>query len=84
MLRQVTDLFLGGAGNFNEEQIDVFDDVLVRLTRQVESTVLAEIGAKLAPVDHAPQELLRSFAHHDEIALPARSSPCPSGSPTAT
>jgi len=69
MLRQVTDLFLGGAGNFNDQQIDVFDDVLVRLTKQVESNVLAEIGAKLAPIDHAPYELLRSFAHHDEIAV---------------
>ena len=69
MLRQVTDLFLGGAGNFNDQQIGVFDDVLVRLTKQVESNVLAEIGAKLAPIDHAPYELLRSFAHHDEIAV---------------
>ena len=67
MLRQVTDLFLGGAGNFDEEQIDVFDDVLIRLTKQVESHVLAEVGAKLAPVDHALYALLRSFAQHDEI-----------------
>ena len=68
-MRQVTDLFLDGAGTFNDEQIGVFDDVLLRLTVQVESKVLAEIGAKLAPVDHAPYELLRSFAHHDEIAV---------------
>lgn len=69
MLRQVTDLFLGGAMKFNDEQIEVFDDILVRLTREIEYNVLAEIGAKLAPIDHAPYELLRSFAHHDEIAV---------------
>ena len=42
ILRQVTDLFVVGAGGFNEEHVDLFGDVLTRLIDQVESKVLAE------------------------------------------
>ena len=54
ILRQVTDLFVVGAESFNEEHVDVFGDVLMRLTDQVENKVLAELSAKLAPVSNAP------------------------------
>ena len=69
VLRKVTDLFLAGADRFNEEHVDVFDGVLVRLTDQVESKVLAELSAKLAPVDKAPHAVVQSLACHDEIAV---------------
>jgi uncharacterized protein (DUF2336 family) len=69
MLRSVTDLFLGTADQFNREQVDLFDDVLGVLTRQVESNILAELGTKLAPVDNAPRKVVRTLARHNEIAV---------------
>ena len=65
ILRRVTDLFLGNADDFNSEQVGV----LARLIRQVETSVLAELGEKLAPVGNAPNGVIRTLARHDEIAI---------------
>jgi uncharacterized protein (DUF2336 family) len=69
ILRRVTDLFLGNAGAFNKEQVGLFDDVLAHLVKQVETKALAQLGAKLAPVDNAPDGVIRTLARHDEIAV---------------
>lgn len=69
ILRRVTDLFLGNAEGFNNEQVSLFDDVLAHLIRQVETNVLAELGAKLAPIDNAPNGVILTLARHDEIAV---------------
>jgi uncharacterized protein (DUF2336 family) len=69
ILRQVTDLFVGGADSFNEEHVDLFGDVLARLIDQVENRVLAELSIKLAPVVNAPNAVIQSLARHDEIAV---------------
>jgi uncharacterized protein (DUF2336 family) len=69
ILRRVTDLFLGNAKAFNEEHVGLFDDVLAHLIKQVETTALSELGAKLAPVDNAPNGVIRSLAYHDQIAV---------------
>ncbi|HZP71306.1 MAG TPA: DUF2336 domain-containing protein [Pseudolabrys sp.] len=69
ILRRVTDLFLGNAESFSHEQIGVFDDVLAHLIRQVETTALAELGSRLAPINNAPNGIIRTLAHHDEISV---------------
>jgi uncharacterized protein (DUF2336 family) len=69
ILRRVTDLFLGNAESFSDEQIGVFDDVLAHLIRQVETKALAELGARLAPVNNAPNGIIRTLARHDEITV---------------
>jgi uncharacterized protein (DUF2336 family) len=69
ILRNVTDLFLGNAGGYSGQQIDVFDDVLAHLIKEVESNALAELGARLAPVENAPKAVIRNLARHDEIAV---------------
>src|SRR4029077_19655106 len=69
ILRRVTDLFLGNAESLDAEQVGVFDDVLAHLVRQVETKALAELGAKLAPIDNAPTGVIRTLAHHNEIAV---------------
>src|SRR5690242_10324760 len=69
ILRRVTDLFLGNANGFNTEQVGLFDDVLAHLIRQVETKALAELGAKLAPIENAPNGIIRSLARHDQIAV---------------
>jgi uncharacterized protein (DUF2336 family) len=69
ILRRVTDLFLGNAESFDAEQVGVFDDVLAHLIKQVETDALAELGAKLAPIDNAPSGIIHTLARHDEIAV---------------
>jgi len=68
-LRRVTDLFLGGADRFNEEQIGVFDDVLGCLIERIETRALTEFSERIAPIDTAPGDVIRRLAHHDEIAV---------------
>ncbi len=68
-LRRVTDLFLGGADSFNDEQIGVFDDVLGHLIRKIEARALIELSVRLAPIDNAPIEAIRQLARHDAIAV---------------
>jgi uncharacterized protein (DUF2336 family) len=68
-LRQVTDLFLHDADRLSEDQVKVFDDVLCVLIDRVESRARAELGARLAPVDHAPFEVIQHLARDEEIAV---------------
>ena len=69
ILRRVTDLYLGHATGFNDEQVGLFNDVLAHLIKQVETRALAELGAKLAPIDNAPRRIIRNLARHDEIEV---------------
>jgi uncharacterized protein (DUF2336 family) len=68
-LRRVTDLFLAAPARFSGEQIDVFDDVLTHLIARVETKARAELATRLAPVDHAPGEVIRKLAFDDEITV---------------
>ena len=69
MLRQVTDLFLSEADGLNEEQIGVFDDVLVQLIDRIEARTLAEISKRFAAVANAPIDLTLNLARHSEINI---------------
>jgi uncharacterized protein (DUF2336 family) len=76
--KRVTDLFLSSAGSFDDEQIELFDDVLDRLIKTLElraiadissRIALAEISAQLAPIAQAPPSVIRRLANHDEIRI---------------
>jgi uncharacterized protein (DUF2336 family) len=69
MLRQVTDLFLSEADRLNDDQIGVFDGVLVQLIERIEARTLAEISQRLAPVANAPVDFTLSLARHSEIVV---------------
>jgi uncharacterized protein (DUF2336 family) len=68
-LRRVTDLFLSDADRLNEAQVGVFDDVLCHLIKRIETRAIAELSARLAPVDNAPIEAIRRLARDDEITV---------------
>jgi uncharacterized protein (DUF2336 family) len=72
MLRQVTDLFLSGGDRLNQQQIEVFDDVLVRLIERIEARALTQLSTTLADVAAAPREAVRRLAFHEEanVATP--------------
>jgi uncharacterized protein (DUF2336 family) len=68
-LRRVTDLFLATPDKLSDEQVGVFDDVLLHLVARVETKARCELARRLAPVDHAPGEIIRKLAFDDEIAV---------------
>jgi hypothetical protein len=70
-MKRVTDLFFSGVDHFNEDQIRLFDDVLLRLTKKVEIKALAELSGRLAPVSNAPIGVVKHLARHDDILVAA-------------
>jgi uncharacterized protein (DUF2336 family) len=68
-LRRITDLFLSTQDRLNDDQIDVFDEVIGHLVRRMEARALAELSERLSPVDNAPVGVIRTLAHDDEIAV---------------
>jgi uncharacterized protein (DUF2336 family) len=68
-LRRITDLFLGENEQLNEEQIQVFDEVLGHLITRMETTALIELSERLAPVNNAPINVVHTLARDDEIAI---------------
>ena len=64
MLRKVTDLFLSEADRLSEEQVGVFDSVLIQLIERIETGTLAEISQRLASITNAPIDLTLNLAHH--------------------
>jgi uncharacterized protein (DUF2336 family) len=70
-LRRITDLFVADADRLNDQQIDVFDDVLSHLINRIEGRALAEFSQRLAPVNNAPLDVVRQLARNDDIAVAA-------------
>jgi uncharacterized protein (DUF2336 family) len=67
MLTRITDLFVGGAGRYSEEQIGVFDDVMVRLVSTIEAKARAKLAHRLAPIANAPSSVIHLLAFDDDI-----------------
>lgn len=68
-LRRVTDLFLATSDRLNNEQIEVFDDVLGRLMEHVETKALSEFSRRMAPIDTAPNDVVQTLARNDEAEV---------------
>jgi uncharacterized protein (DUF2336 family) len=68
-LARITDLFLIGAESYSDEQIDVFDDVLLKIAARIEAKSLARLSARLAPLPNAPKRTVKQLAFHSDIAV---------------
>jgi len=68
-LRRITDLFVSDADRLNDQQIDVFDDVLSHLIKRIEGKALTELSQRLAPINNAPIEVVRKLARDENIAV---------------
>ena len=67
ILRRVTDLFLAGAENYSDDQVDLFDGVIFRLAERIETKARAELADRLAPVENAPLTTIRRLARDESI-----------------
>jgi uncharacterized protein (DUF2336 family) len=68
-LRRVTDLFLNGAVDYSDEQIELFDDVFQCLINHIETSAKALLSNRLAPIDTAPRQTIRALAFDDMIEV---------------
>jgi len=71
MLRRVTNLFLSSADRLNEYQIDLFDNVMVRLMQRIDAQSLAPFSSTFADLTLAPKQAVHYLACHEEIAVAA-------------
>ena len=69
ILRKVTDLFVSNAEGYSEASVDVFDDVISRLAKQIETKARAELACRLAPVANAPITTVHSLARDQAISV---------------
>ncbi len=67
MLTRITDLFVGSASRHSDEQIGVFDDVMVRLVSTIETAARAKLAQQLAPIANAPSNVIHLLAFDDDI-----------------
>lgn len=69
MLMRVTDLFVGGATRYSDEQIGIFDDVMVRLMTTIEAKVRSKLSSRLASIANAPANVIHMLAFDDDIEV---------------
>jgi uncharacterized protein (DUF2336 family) len=71
MLERVSDLFMAGSRNYSDEQLTLFDDVLVQLTGEIEVNARAKLSRLLADTDKAVPKVIRLLAFDDAIEVAA-------------
>jgi uncharacterized protein (DUF2336 family) len=68
-LARITDLFLIGAESYSDDQIDLFDDVLLKIAARIEAKALARLSNRLAPMPNAPKRTVKELAFHPDIEV---------------
>ena len=69
VLRRVTDLFVTGSDCVDSEQLTLFDDVMVRLVKEIESSARAAFGERLATIANAPPKVSCLLALDDSVEV---------------
>jgi uncharacterized protein (DUF2336 family) len=67
ILSRITDLFLGDASRYSPDQINLFDDVIIKLATAIEAKARARLATRLAQVPNAPAGVVRMLAFDDDI-----------------
>jgi uncharacterized protein (DUF2336 family) len=68
-IRQISELFVQGAGHFRPEHVNLFDGILTGLVPETAIGARAELAERLATVPNAPPTLVNQLARADEIAV---------------
>jgi hypothetical protein len=69
MLQQVTDLFLVNVGHYSADQLELYDDILIKLVDKVEVAARTKLAEHLAPIYNVPTNTVRSLALDDAIEV---------------
>jgi hypothetical protein len=71
MLERVSDLFMAGSRHYSDEQLALFDDVLVQLTTEIEVNARARLSRLLAHTDRTVPKVIRLLAFDAAIEVAA-------------
>jgi uncharacterized protein (DUF2336 family) len=69
ILARLTNLFISGRAAYDEQQIALFDDVLIRLSEQVEIVARTRLSERLAAISDPPCGIIRALAKDQNIAV---------------
>jgi uncharacterized protein (DUF2336 family) len=69
VLRQTADLFLSKSASYSDQQIKLFDSVMLQLLDHVDREVREYLSERFASVDNPPPGVLRNLANDDAIAV---------------
>jgi uncharacterized protein (DUF2336 family) len=69
ILTRITDLFITSAEVYSQEQVGVFDDVMVRLVNTIETQARAKLAHRLSPIANAPENVIHMLAFDDDIEV---------------
>ena len=72
MLARIADIFVADASRYSEEQLRLFDDIMLRLADAVGTSARAALAVRLAPIANAPSGVIHALAfdHDIEVAGP--------------
>src|SRR3979411_2568250 len=69
MLTRITDLFLAGASRYSDVQVNLFDEVITKLTIAIEAKARARLAIRLADTVHAPGGVIRRVAAAEDSGV---------------
>ena len=69
MLRRMTSLFTEEAARLDENQVAAFDEVILRLSRDIETRARVELSERLADVANAPRQVVRRLAFDEAVEV---------------
>ena len=67
ILHRITDVFVAGSARHSPNQIELFDDVFVRIASIIELSARTALANRLAKAPRAPSAISRMLASDDEI-----------------
>jgi len=68
-LRQLTELFVEQASKLKDDHVSIFDEVIIRLAREVDAKARVELAARLADIGNAPVGVVKDLAYDIDIAV---------------
>jgi uncharacterized protein (DUF2336 family) len=71
ILHKITDIFVAGAADYSNNQIELFDNVFVRLADAIENSARAALANRLAANPYAPTAISRHLASDDAANVAA-------------
>ncbi|MDO8875852.1 MAG: DUF2336 domain-containing protein [Pseudolabrys sp.] len=69
ILQNITDIFVVGSADYSNTQIDLFDNVFIRLANAIETSARAVLATRLATNSHAPSMISRNLATDDTFSV---------------
>ncbi len=67
ILHRITDVYVAGFESYSINQVELFDDVFVRIAAMIELSARTALANRLAKVPRAPSKISRVLASDDDI-----------------